>query len=219
MKISVYTKQVKCFSNMVGCPLNGNWCIEVQDLWTNDNGYIHEWEMALDPHLLPQNWSYTVLVDTTFLTGPNTNGMVISPETDGVHQYTVNVVDEYGCLYDTITTLTVVPTPMPDLGPDTSICEGEILTLSAHYDKPNTIYHWNTGANTENIQAVTQGQYYVHITTLNDTANVSCQGSDTVYLKINPVPLADFITSDTAGIISSLMEIKEMLLKIKKELD
>lgn len=187
------------FSNMVGCPLNGNWCIEVQDLWTNDNGYIHEWEMALDPHLLPQNWSYTVLVDTTFLTGPNTNGMVISPENDGVHQYTVNVVDEYGCLYDTITTLTVVPTPMPDLGPDTSICEGEMLTLSAHYNKPNTTYHWNTGANTENIQAVTQGQYYVHITTLNDTANVSCQGSDTVYLKINPVPLADFITSDTAG--------------------
>lgn len=41
------------FSNMIGCPLNGTWNIEVLDGWESDNGYIFEWELALDPHLVP----------------------------------------------------------------------------------------------------------------------------------------------------------------------
>ncbi len=41
------------FTNLIGCPLNGQWTIEVIDAYSQDNGYIFEWEMALDPMLLP----------------------------------------------------------------------------------------------------------------------------------------------------------------------
>ena len=187
------------FSNLIGCPLNGNWCIEVQDLWTNDNGYIYEWEMALDPILLPQNWSYTVQVDTTFINGPGSNGMIINPPTSGTINYNVSVVDEFGCRFDTITPLLVVPTPMPKLGPDTSLCEGSILHLTAEFDNPNTTYHWNTGNRTESIDVVTEGQYIVNIVAYNDTAHIQCKGSDTINVKVNPVPLTDFTIADTVG--------------------
>ena len=40
------------FGSLVGCPLNGQWSIEVVDAYSQDNGYIFEWEMALDPTLL-----------------------------------------------------------------------------------------------------------------------------------------------------------------------
>ena len=47
------------FSNLIGCPLNGRWTIEVIDAYSSDNGYIFEWEMALDPSLLPTADSIT----------------------------------------------------------------------------------------------------------------------------------------------------------------
>lgn len=43
------------FSNLVGCPLNGTWYIEVVDGWGSDNGYIFEWELSLDESLLPND--------------------------------------------------------------------------------------------------------------------------------------------------------------------
>jgi len=41
------------FSNLIGCPLNGSWYIEVVDGFNQDNGYIFDWELALEPSLLP----------------------------------------------------------------------------------------------------------------------------------------------------------------------
>lgn len=41
------------FSSLTGCPLNGNWYIEVIDAWSGDNGWIFDWELALNPTLLP----------------------------------------------------------------------------------------------------------------------------------------------------------------------
>lgn len=41
------------FSALIGCPLNGDWTIEVLDAWDQDNGYIFEWEMSVDPSLSP----------------------------------------------------------------------------------------------------------------------------------------------------------------------
>ncbi|MFO7789229.1 MAG: T9SS type A sorting domain-containing protein, partial [Bacteroidales bacterium] len=52
------------FNNLVGCPLNGTWTIEVCDTWELDNGWIFEWELAFDPDLLPVNWDYTVDIDS-----------------------------------------------------------------------------------------------------------------------------------------------------------
>lgn len=41
------------FGNLVGCPLNGEWYIEVIDGVKQDNGYIFDWELSIDPVLLP----------------------------------------------------------------------------------------------------------------------------------------------------------------------
>ena len=41
------------FNSLIGCPLNGSWYIEVVDGYSQDNGYIFDWELALDASLLP----------------------------------------------------------------------------------------------------------------------------------------------------------------------
>ncbi len=49
-----FYKPQQNFSALVGCPLNGQWYIEVMDGWSGDNGYIFGWELSLDPALVPQ---------------------------------------------------------------------------------------------------------------------------------------------------------------------
>lgn len=40
------------FNVLVGCPVNGDWSIEVMDGYSVDNGYIFEWELALNEQLV-----------------------------------------------------------------------------------------------------------------------------------------------------------------------
>ena len=35
------------FSSLIGCPLNGDWSIEILDGWAGDNGYLYESELVL----------------------------------------------------------------------------------------------------------------------------------------------------------------------------
>lgn len=189
------------FSNMINCPLNGNWYIQVEDLWSNDNGYIVEWEMALDPALLPQNWSYDVAVDTTYLTGPGANGLHIAPDSAGTMNYNAVLVDEFGCQYDTVFPITVVQTPEPDLGDDFGICQGETATLTTGYNAPmpSTIT-WNTGeTNVDQITVNTAGTYDVTISCMNPDWTLVCTRSDTITVTLNPNPVADFSTSNESA--------------------
>ena len=37
---------------LLGCPLNGDWTIRVQDLWAIDNGFIFSWSVKFDPSIV-----------------------------------------------------------------------------------------------------------------------------------------------------------------------
>ena len=191
------------FAGMVGCPLNGAWYIQVQDLWTNDNGYIVEWEMALDPSLLPQNWSYEVHVDTTYVIGPGANGSGVNPDTSGSIMYTYRVIDEYGCVYDTLVPLQIYPSPNPNVGPDISICHGDLVQLepSMNVADTSTVYHWNTGDVTETISVLTNGDYSVTVTsTFYDTTGVlTCLGYDSIHVDVYESPSIDYDNTIVEG--------------------
>ena len=44
-----YYTPYRSFSNLVGCPLNGRWTIQVCDTWSGDNGYLFGWGMVFNP--------------------------------------------------------------------------------------------------------------------------------------------------------------------------
>jgi hypothetical protein len=43
---------VGTWDTLVGCPLNGDWTIYVDDMWDIDNGYIFEWGIEFDPNIV-----------------------------------------------------------------------------------------------------------------------------------------------------------------------
>lgn len=172
------------FSSLVGCPLNGNWYIQVQDLYNEDNGYIVEWELALSPELLPAVWDYNVEVDTFYFTGNQViGGTTLQPSEAGNQPYVFHIVDDFGCPFDTTITVTVHDIPEVSLGDDRQICTGNSVTLGPESVYNNYLYRWNTGATTPQITVSESGIYSL---TASSTLNgiVLCQSSDTVEVAI-----------------------------------
>ena len=101
------------FSNLIGCPMNGTWYIEVIDGWGVDNGYIFGWELALNPDRLSRT-DYVPTVAYADVDGEyvsrrsDTSFMVTAPlqrSTDTTVTYTVLITDSLGCVFDTSITV------------------------------------------------------------------------------------------------------------------
>ena len=117
-------------SSLIGCPINGNWTITVQDNQGIDDGYIFQWGLYFDASLYPNNEGYNNYVvsdfwsnDPSIISGQTDTLIVIQPNTPGYTYYTYNVVDDFGCPYDTTVSLFV--RSLPSIFSDTIVCDGD----------------------------------------------------------------------------------------------
>lgn len=130
------------FSNLIGCPLNGDWYIEVIDGYSQDNGYIFEWELSLSEHLTNSDvcdsvsyqiigYGITLLDDSTFtITAPEH----LTHDTSVL--YTYRIISTCG-IHDTSILLTFHPSYYNYV--DTVACEqfvwqGQTFTFNATID-------------------------------------------------------------------------------------
>ena len=133
-------------SDLLGCPLNGAWTISVQDLWGIDNGFIFEWSIEFESSLYPNIETFTPqIVDYSWGDNPSiffqTNDSIsAAPQNAGTANYTFEIMDNFGCTYDTSIFITVLPPTHPDcfscpdpepMLQDTSICDGEEVFIDA----------------------------------------------------------------------------------------
>jgi gliding motility-associated-like protein len=131
-------------TNLLGCPLNGEWTISVQDLWGIDNGFIFSWGIEFDPDLYPNVETFTVpYIDWGWTNNPtitylSQDSIHVSPENAGVGSYQFTLEDDFGCLWDTTVNVNILPETHPDcyncqdnIGPfpDTTVCIGDQITV------------------------------------------------------------------------------------------
>ncbi len=102
------------FASLAGCPLNGEWYIEVIDAVRQDNGYIFDWELMLSDDLLTEGGlvsSYTLSGDSVRRKDDST--FVVSPPagsaTDTTVTYRVTIGSTSGEELDTVLTIHFVP--------------------------------------------------------------------------------------------------------------
>lgn len=107
------------FIGFAGCPVNGQWTIIVQDNLGIDDGYIFEWGLFFDQSFFPGMSGYQNTVvsedwspDPTIVSGQNDTLLVVQPDTPGNYGYQYNIVDDFGCAYDTTVYLYVLPQPV-----------------------------------------------------------------------------------------------------------
>ncbi len=140
-------------TNLLGCPLNGEWTLAVEDRWGADNGFIFNWSINFAPELFPRLETFTPeIVDYGWTYKPSIIAQTPStitavPVNAGTASYTFQVTDNFGCVYDTSVNITVLPFTHPSCYscveniapmPDTLICPGDSVMLSARPNIPFT---------------------------------------------------------------------------------
>ena len=201
---SNYIVPEESFNNLIGCPLNGTWRVKICDLWSQDNGYVFWWNLEFNPSIMPVAWHYNIGVENVLWSGPfisslNDSTAHINPAIDasGNYNYTFTIVDTFGCQYDSTITLNVLQTPDPNLGPDTTLCNGGTIVLNPHYNTPGSSYLWNNNATTQTLSITAQNTYIVSIT--NTSGSLQCKNSDTINVTYSPDPVANFSVLPSEG--------------------
>lgn len=125
---------VQPFTNLLGCPLNGEWTYQSTDLWGADNGFICSWSINFDPSIIPDVTQFTPEIDGSDIDSAGWSGpfLVVDPNnasiaeaaitTPGTYNYTYSATDNFGCTYDTTITVTVEPQMVIDAGPTVTLC-------------------------------------------------------------------------------------------------
>ncbi|MBQ6276345.1 MAG: gliding motility-associated C-terminal domain-containing protein [Bacteroidales bacterium] len=104
------------WSSLVGCPVNGEWCINIQDHRHWDDGVVFSVELHFADYLIPIE--SLIRFQTEFASsdmtwdGGNIIGGVAAnttalPNVPGQHEYVFSATDNFGCTYDTTLVVTV----------------------------------------------------------------------------------------------------------------
>ncbi|MBT8304518.1 MAG: T9SS type A sorting domain-containing protein, partial [Bacteroidia bacterium] len=160
-----------------GCASSDDVTVTVSELPSADAGN----DVAI---LNGENVTLTASGGGTYLwsTGETTQNIEVSPTTDQV--YTVTVTNASSCTDEDSVQVSVIEPIVAEAGEDSTICEGESLTLNA---SGGDNYLWSTGETTQSI-TVNPDNTTVYTVTVSDAYS---SDSDTVTVTVNPVPIAD----------------------------
>ena len=208
------------FSQLVGCPLNGEWNIQICDKWSIDNGWVFSWGMDICGVSAGGGCEYQVGIDsviwrpdTNYVTdfrdgiyrglqihkkpGDSTISYIMSPDTAGDFGILLSIYDEFGCRWDTLTHISTVFSPVPNLGNDTVICGINTIVLDATDKNTSSKYSYTwepTGETTPTIETqpgVYKDTRYV-VEVINRDKEIACPGRDTINVSVNKQPIPSF---------------------------
>ena len=128
-------------SNLMGCPLNGEWSIVVKDQFPQDNGWIFYWGIDFQKSLYPNIETFKPQIVThTWLNNPTVtsfmmDSIVARPRNAGIASYIYQVKDNFNCVWDTSVNVNVLPPTnarcatcdlnFPEMT-DTTVCSSEV---------------------------------------------------------------------------------------------
>jgi subtilisin-like proprotein convertase family protein len=101
------------FDQLLGTSLNGEWCIQILDNLSIDNGYIFSWELNFDSNIQLEDYSFVPTISSqswdtdSSITDVNGNVITVAPSGSGEYCYTFRTVDVLGCEYTEDVCITV----------------------------------------------------------------------------------------------------------------
>ena len=176
---------VQSFDNLLGTPLNGNWTITVTDYLNADNGWIFSWGMTINQDLAYDSWSFdNYIVDESFVISNDnivsyTNSSInIQPE-PGTHNYTYEVVDNFGCtFYEEIQiTATSYINPSPIIAQEECGGMDGQIDLNISGGTPGYTVSWDSELSGETISNLSAGIYFY---TISDDLGCEISGNEII---------------------------------------
>ncbi|MBI3136508.1 MAG: hypothetical protein HYZ14_17670, partial [Bacteroidetes bacterium] len=194
------------WSSLFGCPLNGDWTIQVTDNLAIDNGYIFNWDInftvppaagSFTPTIASQGW-----VATAGLTSTGTTTATVTPTSAGTPCYTYSLTDNFGCTYTQVQCVTVNNSPIMTSPTTATICSGATVSIPLTSTMAGSTYTWvatataSVGGESTTVQSTsTLSNTLTNVTaspqtvTYTVTPTNGCVGpAQTVTVTVNPIP-------------------------------
>jgi gliding motility-associated-like protein len=142
------------FNDLIGCPLNGTWTLEVCDIVGADDGYVFEFGIQFAPEFYPEVLQFTPVVDNGCagsswlnpgnfaLIGPDCDWAVFQPAVAGDYTLQYQVVNDFGCVYTDEVNVEVKEAPDVFVA-DVPICNGLSGQLQAEVQNPDGAYAYS----------------------------------------------------------------------------
>ncbi|MCX6181220.1 MAG: gliding motility-associated C-terminal domain-containing protein [Bacteroidetes bacterium] len=225
-------KSVQPFTNLIGCPLNGEWSFEVCDMQVNDNGFVCTWDLTFNPAIAPPGITFTPVfnmtagdstawISDTSIVDSSANGDTICaiPFTIGNKSYTFRAMNDFGCAYDTTLTVKIYPYPSTDLPDTLQICSSLLqsqLQVKMNSSPEGTYqYQWKPGIGLSDstilnplLKVSNAANSYVFQT--QDNASPGCIAYDTTIIKKIAIPPADFTLDTDSGCVPLTVKLRDV---------
>jgi gliding motility-associated-like protein len=182
------------FSNLIGCPYNGNWSIAIVDNNFSDNGYIKAWTLVFDsiPALksfknIANNYHWSTLTNAQFLSDSTAISTSAEPlKANSILKFSFTVNDDYGCPSDTSLIVSVKNASFTAT-PSTGDAELDVnFASTTHWN--NAAFDWEFGdGNTSFNQKTAQNKYLdkgIYKVTMTATSEFGCINTDTVSIVV-----------------------------------
>ena len=186
---------VQPFTNLIGCPLNGNWTISVTDYLNLDNGYISSWDINFNPNIPGASESFTPTivsqgwVSTAGLASTGATTATVTPTTVGQNCYTYSATNNFGCTTTQVQCITVTPGVIPNFAQLGPYCQGATAGALPTTSTNGITGTWSAAISTANAGSI--------VYTFTPTAG-QCASSVTMTVIVNPAPVvATIVTNET----------------------
>jgi subtilisin-like proprotein convertase family protein len=111
------------FDDLIGCPMNGSWTLEVCDIVGADDGFLFEFGVQFGAQYYPEALQFTPSVgngcDSSYWVnssifssiGENCDWAVFNPAAPGSYTFEYEVVNDFGCVFTDEISIEVTPGP------------------------------------------------------------------------------------------------------------
>lgn len=206
------------WNDLIGCPLNGSWSIEVTDHLGLDNGWLFSWQINFAQHFLDQvvRWDYSHTYSPCSFTGNGTITTNSARPTGAAETtptqltYISTVTDDFGCPYTTNVDVTLRAAnnplcciqPTPNAGADAHVCSNTYTFMAsplaqnntgtwALVSGPGTATWANQNSPTARVTVNTYGVYTFSWTERYLNSN-TCFTTDEIIVEFWPQPTSTF---------------------------
>lgn len=133
-------------TNLIGCPMNGTWTLEICDTWGGDDGYLFDYGIQFDASFYGEVLNFEPVYgpgcDSTYWTGP---GIVSESEgcdyidvvltQPGTYDFQYIAINNFGCSFDTTLSITVEEAPTINAGADLTLdCQNPDILLAGTFN-------------------------------------------------------------------------------------
>lgn len=131
------------WNNLIGCPANGTWTLNVTDLWGADDGTVFGFSMSLNPDFYPDEIAFkpenghsadssywqagSAGLNATF--SNNMNTIQMTPTTAGTYFVQYVMFNDFGCPDTHVVEVYVPELIYPNAGQDIIVCENNPAQL------------------------------------------------------------------------------------------